>query len=509
MHGFRLITAAAVAVAGLSAVVVTPASAATVTTTVAVGAAPFAVATAPDGSKAYVANSVGNTVSVVDLGSNTVTATIPVANGPVSLAVTPNGSRVYVANQTANTVSVINTATNAVVTSIAVPGTPVGVAATPDSNNILVARLTANKMSTISTATNTITSEVAVGANPRGVAVSPNGARAYVTNSGANTVSVVDLASNTVAANVAVGATPFGVVVGQDGKAYVASINGNSVSVIGTGNTVAATIPVPGNPAIPALSQDGATLYVTRFALNALGVIRLSDNSITSNVTVGTAPIGLSATSDGTRAVVGNRATNNVSIVALAPRATTSAATEVKGTTATGNGRVTADTDAVTSVKCRYATSLAKLNSGVAADSKTVNATPSTVIAGASADVTCAMTGLTAGTDFFYKVLATDADGTAGQVDAVTFLTVPPKVPAPSITAKKKKIKLNWDDVLSATSYDARIKPKGGSFGAWKNLNSSKVKFTKLSRKTAYKSELRAVNETGAGTKRKVKVTTK
>ncbi len=510
--GFRLVAqvaAAAIAVAGLAMGVAAPASGANLTATVAIGTAPFAVATTPDGTKAYVASSTGNSVSVIDLGTNTVTATIAVGTGPTSLAVTANGSRVYVANPTSNNVSVINTATDTVVTTIAVPGAPYGVASTPDSTNILVTRLVDNKLSTISTATNTVTSEVAVGAQPRLVAVSPNGTRAYVVNFGGNSVSVVDLASNTVAATVAVGASPLGVVVGRDGSAYIANAAGNSVSVIGTGNTVSATIPVPGTPAIPALSQDGATLYTTRFALNSLGVIRLSDNSITSNVAVGTQPVGLSTTSDGTRAVVGNQGSNNVSIVALAPRATTAAATAVTGTTATGNGRVTADTDAVTDVSCRYATSLTKLNSGVASDSEIVTATPNTVTAGQSANVTCSMTDLTPGTDYFYKVLATDADGTAGQVDAVALLTVPAKVATPSIKTKKKRIILDWSEVASATSYDARIKPRGGSYGSWRSITTSKVKFTKLARKTTYKSQLRAVNATGAGTKRTVTATTK
>lgn len=51
--------------------------------TVAAGSGPSAVATNPVTGKAYVANSSGNTVSVLDLATNTVTATATVGNLPL------------------------------------------------------------------------------------------------------------------------------------------------------------------------------------------------------------------------------------------------------------------------------------------------------------------------------------------------------------------------------------------------------------------------------------------
>ena len=80
----------------------------TVTATIAVGAAPDAVAVSPDGSLAYVANRNSNTVSVINTATNTVITTIGVGTFPEGVAVSPDGNTVYVTNENAGTVSVIS-----------------------------------------------------------------------------------------------------------------------------------------------------------------------------------------------------------------------------------------------------------------------------------------------------------------------------------------------------------------------------------------------------------------
>ena len=75
---------------------------------------PRGVAFLPDGRKAYVANTVSGTVSVIR--TNIATASypsrrhIPVGTEPYGLALTPNGTRLYVTNARSNSVSVIDTA---------------------------------------------------------------------------------------------------------------------------------------------------------------------------------------------------------------------------------------------------------------------------------------------------------------------------------------------------------------------------------------------------------------
>ena len=75
-------------------------------------------------ARAYVTNSCGNSVSVIDTDTNTIVATIPVGINPLGVTITPDGTRVYVTNQGSNTVSVIDAATNTVIATIPV-GVPV------------------------------------------------------------------------------------------------------------------------------------------------------------------------------------------------------------------------------------------------------------------------------------------------------------------------------------------------------------------------------------------------
>jgi YVTN family beta-propeller protein len=84
---------------------------------------PNGVAIAPDGSKAYVANTVSGTVSVIPLniGNGLISKPskhIPVGTEPYGLALTPNGTKLYVSNSRSDSVSVIDTAMDVVMKTI-------------------------------------------------------------------------------------------------------------------------------------------------------------------------------------------------------------------------------------------------------------------------------------------------------------------------------------------------------------------------------------------------------
>lgn len=58
---------------------------------------PTKVAFAPDGKRAYIANFLADSVSIIDVASNTILSGFQVADHPDGLLVTPNGKRIYTA----------------------------------------------------------------------------------------------------------------------------------------------------------------------------------------------------------------------------------------------------------------------------------------------------------------------------------------------------------------------------------------------------------------------------
>ncbi len=84
---------------------------------------PNGVAMLPNGSKAYVANTVSGTVSVIPLNIPNGIISKPskhivVGTEPYGLALTPNGKKLYVSNARSNTISVIDTSSDAVTKTI-------------------------------------------------------------------------------------------------------------------------------------------------------------------------------------------------------------------------------------------------------------------------------------------------------------------------------------------------------------------------------------------------------
>lgn len=95
----------------------------------------------PDGSKAYAANTVSGTVSVIPTPNiaggvaGPVSKRIKVGTEPYGLALTPNGRKLYVTNARSNSVSVIDTATDTLVKTIVGVGfEPRGLAITNDGD---------------------------------------------------------------------------------------------------------------------------------------------------------------------------------------------------------------------------------------------------------------------------------------------------------------------------------------------------------------------------------------
>ena len=153
---------------------------------------------AKTGSRLYVANSAGNSVSVINTATNAVVGgPIAVGGQPTGIVVSPDGSRVYVSNSTSNTVTVINpTAATPVVATVAVGPQPRGLAISPDGSVVYAANSN-DTVSMINTKTTTMITAPLIDSAPEtgqhGIAVSPDGRQIYVSDSADRAVRILTI----------------------------------------------------------------------------------------------------------------------------------------------------------------------------------------------------------------------------------------------------------------------------------------------------------------------------
>jgi YVTN family beta-propeller protein len=140
-----------------TAVVTYPSSSVTTSGTMIAGGVPCnATYTHSGNTRAVVANSGSNTVSVLDIVNNNLVFNVTVGKQPVALAVSSDGSTAYVANYTDGTVTQVNLISGTATAIVAVGGLPTSVALTAAGTLWVggagfLTELNANPMSVIAT----------------------------------------------------------------------------------------------------------------------------------------------------------------------------------------------------------------------------------------------------------------------------------------------------------------------------------------------------------------------
>ncbi len=125
---------------------------------------------------------------MIDASSNTIIASVPVGAAPGGIVVNPQGTRVYVTNSGGASVSVIDTATNKEIKKIQVADDPAFAAINPAGTRLYVTHYVDNPndplavgLSVIDTESNTKIAGIPLGLNAgEGVAVNPAGTLVYV-----------------------------------------------------------------------------------------------------------------------------------------------------------------------------------------------------------------------------------------------------------------------------------------------------------------------------------------
>ncbi|MEA2350746.1 MAG: hypothetical protein QOG86_1687, partial [Thermoleophilaceae bacterium] len=255
-------------------------------------AAVLAVAASPAGASplAYVTQggfepgSPVHALAVYDVATGMRVRTIDLPGQATDIAIDPTATRAYVA--TGADLSVVSLKTGTVLKSI--PGVSGDVAVDPAGDRVYVTNDgTSGKVNVVNTATETLASPIAVDPYPRSIVVNPAGTRAYTGDVGpSNSLSVVDLTTDMETAQVFAGFD---------------------------------------RPENLGISADGARVYAANFGASAGGtfvsIYEPEPTPMTTPVTVGSTPMGLTTNPAGTRVYVANRDSSSISVIDDATKA--------------------------------------------------------------------------------------------------------------------------------------------------------------------------------------------
>ncbi len=229
-------------------------------------------------TKAYVADTAANVVTVIDTATRTAVGTVTVGTHPADAAITRDGTRVYVTNGGDDSISVIDTVSDAVIDTIPVGHSPSALAVTPDGSTLYV-MTDGGVVDVVDTALHTIAATISVGSSGD-IAMTPDGRRVYVA---AGLLYIIDTATNAIVRSFPAEAAPIpdvthtasSVTIAPDGsRAYVGVVTfnftggnfsggGNVVLVDTASEAVTGTINLfTALPASIALTPDGSRAYV-------------------------------------------------------------------------------------------------------------------------------------------------------------------------------------------------------------------------------------------------------
>lgn len=156
------------------------------------------VAWGPEGRWAYVSNSSSANVAAIEAASGRVKL-IPTAERPEGSVMSPEGTRLYVANREGQSITVIDTARQEKTGEIRTGKGPVRVAITPDGRRLVYALLHESKVEFADAATGEILGEVALGGHPVSLTLSPDGKLAFASVQDRDTVYVISVEERRIA----------------------------------------------------------------------------------------------------------------------------------------------------------------------------------------------------------------------------------------------------------------------------------------------------------------------
>ena len=225
--------------------------------------------------------------------------TIAVGDEPRNIAFSSDGAFAYVPNRGDDTVSKIDADTRTVVGTVTVGDEPTGIAMTPSGTQLWVGNFNAATISIIDVASFTVVDTINSGGNgPYGIVFNAAGTLAYVTNYFIGNVTAINTSTKTVVDTASYSSFyPEGISLNADGSAlYFASTSQNRVYKLATATLDEITsIAVGTFPIDVELSPDGTQLWVTNNdnVAPSVSVISTATDTVLDTIPTSEYPIGV------------------------------------------------------------------------------------------------------------------------------------------------------------------------------------------------------------------------
>ena len=155
-----------------------------------VGGDPRGAAMNREGTRAYIANSFSNSVSVIEPREMKEIATIPVGLAPNAVALDETARRLYVANYDGDSVNIIDTQTNTVIATVPLAMNLARLEANEKTGRVFVASATTDSVFAIDGTH--VVKEIGVNRHPLDLARDAQSNRLFVANYADNTLTVID-----------------------------------------------------------------------------------------------------------------------------------------------------------------------------------------------------------------------------------------------------------------------------------------------------------------------------
>ncbi|HZU24117.1 MAG TPA: hypothetical protein VFA04_01260 [Bryobacteraceae bacterium] len=276
----------------------------------------------------YVDNSLGDDLTVIDLGRLSVAETIKVGREPHGLCAASDGRTLFTTIESEKTLKSIDTATGRILDTIALTGSPNQCAATPDGRYVGVPIRDGNSVDIVDMSLKKVVKVLPI-RDPHNCFNTGGSNHLYVSSMGDKEVDIVDVKTMAYSGRIPTGGIPRPFAVSNDEKTLYSALTDLHGFVIADipGRRIMERVQLPSAPPLDcplerntpthglALTPDGKQLWVTSLADGGVYVYDLGTRKTSAMIHVGKCPNWIAFSPDGRYCAVSNSDSDDCSII--------------------------------------------------------------------------------------------------------------------------------------------------------------------------------------------------